>query len=307
MEIININFNNNIHCKSIKLLSKRNNFYVFDINKHLDQGLWKTDQDKGFFITNKQKPIGFIKIFERLNSNIIDITYLLITKTKRNQGFGTKLLNYVKKIYKNHVIILNSNNKKSVKWYTHQGFVKGSSFLTKVLDKYKLQSTNNIDLDMDNIINSSLYGLITTHHKLRGCCDPKERTYTLSELMEVCEKQIKHDVFNNFLNRRKIYMDLLNFKHMYLITLCNLFHYLCNIQPDQVWLSQVEDNLWGFKDGMHSNRLVVGTLSKKNSAILIALYNSNKLKQNQQEMFTLWWSLYNTTESAKQNNLYYMN
>jgi ribosomal protein S18 acetylase RimI-like enzyme len=127
MNIIDIDYNNSLHRKCIFVLSKKNKFHVYDLYNNYD--VYKNDANyKGFFICEGKKPVGYLLYFIRdgnlvPNSNEqIDLLFILIEKNKRNNGYGTILVEHLQKKYNENMIIVRIDNNSLEKWYNKNKF-----------------------------------------------------------------------------------------------------------------------------------------------------------------------------------------
>jgi ribosomal protein S18 acetylase RimI-like enzyme len=165
--IVDINYNNDLHIKIIKKLSKKNNFHIEDVYGvcgdlkygldkrtsiyeklnieiekkfyiEMEKKFYKNNSNyKGLIICKEKKPVGFLLYYIRPhNCSCLDIEFLLIDKNEQKNGFGTKLIDHIKQKYENYVIVVKSDNDNSNKWYIHKGFLTDSQYFSKIREKY---------------------------------------------------------------------------------------------------------------------------------------------------------------------------
>jgi len=151
MNCININFVDKVHKTIIYKLSKRNKFYVNDINAWLYSNdkkgsfsNWNKYYEnnmcsnivifpywKGIFICVDKKVIGYIIYYERHYKddnvgNFLSIEFMLIDHRYERKGFGKLGLNYLLNIYndKDYFTVCIERKNGNVEFYKKMKFVE---------------------------------------------------------------------------------------------------------------------------------------------------------------------------------------
>lgn len=122
MNIVDIDYNDPLHVKCIRVLSKINKFHDVELNIYLNL-IYNNDSNyKGLFICEGKKPLGYLLYFMRYNNEHIDLLYLLINKNKRNNGYGSILVKHLQKTYNEATLIVRIDNNLLEKWYNKHNF-----------------------------------------------------------------------------------------------------------------------------------------------------------------------------------------
>jgi ribosomal protein S18 acetylase RimI-like enzyme len=161
MNIIDINYNNNLHVECIWKLSKKNNFHKDDLSRCLygDDELYKNNLNyKGLFICEEKKPVGYLLYYIRDNNEYIDLLFILIDKNKRNNGYGSVLVNHLQKKYNETMIIVRIDNNSLEKWYNKHEFYKLKDALNKCIE-FKNQCLIFQDIFINNLDKTKMYYL----------------------------------------------------------------------------------------------------------------------------------------------------
>ena len=108
---------------------KKNDEFITNFYKN-------NENNKGIFICIEKKPVGFLLYYLRDSVDVIDIQFLLIDKDKQKTNLGTEALNYLKSQYKNYQLQTLSDDTSSDIWYTRQGFVTSTEYISLIMQKY---------------------------------------------------------------------------------------------------------------------------------------------------------------------------
>lgn len=114
--------------------------YLFYLLKKENANFW------AYYIDNNLCGMSFILTDE----NFAFIFYFAIKKDFQNQGIGSKILESIKKVFNNKIIVLNCLIKddelflKRKKFYKKNGFVDTNYILSDKNNKYNIYATNRI-------------------------------------------------------------------------------------------------------------------------------------------------------------------
>lgn len=80
-----------------------------------------------YLLSNENKAIGYLGLLPDATANKLMISKIYIDPTKKNNGYGTQLINFTKKLAKTkHLnliwLTVNKNNANTIKWYKKLGF-----------------------------------------------------------------------------------------------------------------------------------------------------------------------------------------